>query len=110
MNLHIDAALLDTEKQKQAYEWLDEQEAAPDRACKAKVFRVQLLNTCVGPRTRLPNDPTSQEFHEAYASALSGDLVDRRPNWTKKDAPGSIGALFVLKDKRPADAGDTATW
>jgi hypothetical protein len=44
---HIDAALLDTEKQKQAYEWLDEQEAAPDRTYKAKVFWVRILNACV---------------------------------------------------------------
>lgn len=44
---HIDAALMDTEKQKQAYEWLDEQEAAPDRAYKTKVFWVQVLNACV---------------------------------------------------------------
>src|SRR5258705_2220059 len=48
-----------------------------------------------GPRLRLPNDPTSQEFREAYAAALSGDLDERRLSWAKKDAPGSIGALIA---------------
>ncbi len=48
-----------------------------------------------GPRIRLPNDPTSQEFREAYAAALSGDPVDRRTSWAKKDAQGSIGALIA---------------
>jgi integrase len=48
-----------------------------------------------GPRIRLPNDPTSQEFREVYATALSGDPVDRRTSWSKKDAQGSIGALIA---------------
>jgi hypothetical protein len=48
-----------------------------------------------GSRIRLPNDPTSQEFREAYAAALSGDLDVRRPSRAKKDSPGSIGALIA---------------
>jgi hypothetical protein len=43
----IDAALYDSEKQKQAYEWLDEQENGAERAYKAKVFRIQTINTCI---------------------------------------------------------------
>ena len=34
----IDAALYDAEKQKQAYEWLDEKENAHERAYKSRVF------------------------------------------------------------------------
>jgi integrase len=48
-----------------------------------------------GPRTRLPDDPTSPEFHEAYVAALSGNLEGHRRSWVKKDAPGSIGALIA---------------
>jgi hypothetical protein len=44
---HIDVALYDADKQRQAYEWLDEQENGPERAYKAKVFRVQLLTAAV---------------------------------------------------------------
>ena len=42
---NIDAALYNTDKLKQAYQWLDEQENGPEREYKAKVFRVQLINT-----------------------------------------------------------------
>jgi hypothetical protein len=42
---NIDAALYNGDKQKQAYEWLEEQENGPERAHNAKVFRVQLINT-----------------------------------------------------------------
>jgi hypothetical protein len=41
----IDASLWAPEKQKQAYEFLDEQENGAEREYKAKVFRVQLINT-----------------------------------------------------------------
>ncbi len=41
----IDAALWAPEKQKQAYEWLDEQENGPEREYKAKVFLWQRINT-----------------------------------------------------------------
>ena len=43
----IDAALYDAEKQKQAYEWLDEKENAHERAYKSRVFYVQLFNSGV---------------------------------------------------------------
>ena len=48
-----------------------------------------------GPRVRLPNDPMSPEFREAYLAALSGDLDVGRLSWAKKDAAGSIGALIT---------------
>src|SRR5438067_2176054 len=48
-----------------------------------------------GHRIRLPNDPTSPEFRDAYAAALSGDLNVHRLSWAKKDAQGSIGALIT---------------
>jgi hypothetical protein len=46
-----------------------------------------------GPRIRLPADPSSQEFREAYAAAMAGDS-QQRPT-IKEDAPGTIGALIA---------------
>jgi integrase len=45
-----------------------------------------------GPRIRLPDDPTSQGFREAYAAAMAGETSE--PS-IKKDAPGTIGALIA---------------
>jgi integrase len=45
-----------------------------------------------GARIRLPDDPTTQEFREAYAAAVAGEAS--RPS-IKKDDPGSIGALIA---------------
>ena len=45
-----------------------------------------------GKRTRLPDDPTSQEFRDAYAAAMAGDAVKPEP---KRDEPGTIGALIA---------------
>jgi integrase len=47
-----------------------------------------------GARIRLPSDPTSEEFCQAYAAAMSGDTLSSRPV-LKKDALGSIGALIA---------------
>jgi integrase len=49
-------------------------------------FRIRAAN---GPRLRLPDDPTSQEFREAYAAAMATPLPV-----VVKDAPGSIAALI----------------
>jgi len=46
-----------------------------------------------GPRTKLPNDPTSDEFKLAYAAALAGDATTR--SLTIKDVSRSIGALVT---------------
>jgi integrase len=46
-----------------------------------------------GPRIRLPGDPTSQEFRDAYAAAMAGETAVK-PS-IKKDAPGTIGALIA---------------
>lgn len=45
-----------------------------------------------GPRIRLPDDPTSQEFREAYTAAMAGETSGPT---IKKDAPGTIGALIA---------------
>jgi enterobacteria phage integrase len=45
-----------------------------------------------GPRIRLPDDPASQEFREAYTAAMAGETSG--PS-IKKDAPGTIGALIA---------------
>jgi hypothetical protein len=47
-----------------------------------------------GPRIKLPNDPTSDEFRKAYAAALAGEVATSRPT-LGKDAPRSIGALVT---------------
>jgi enterobacteria phage integrase len=46
-----------------------------------------------GPRIRLPDDPTSQEFRTAYAAAMAGQ-APAKPE-IKVDAPGTIGALIA---------------
>jgi len=46
-----------------------------------------------GPRIRLPEDPTSQEFRDAYAAAMAGETA-AKPT-IKKDADGTIGALIA---------------
>jgi enterobacteria phage integrase len=46
-----------------------------------------------GPRIRLPDDPTSQEFRNAYAAAMA-DEASTGPT-IKKDADGTIGALIT---------------
>jgi integrase len=47
-----------------------------------------------GPRIRLPSDPSSAEFREAYAAAMAGDAAPARAE-LKTDAPGTIGALIA---------------
>jgi len=49
-------------------------------------FRVRAKN---GPRIRLPDDPTSQEFRQAYAAAMATPLPV-----IVKDEPDSIAALI----------------
>jgi integrase len=46
-----------------------------------------------GPRIRLPDNPASQEFRDAYAAAMAGE-TDTRPT-IKVDAAGTIGALIA---------------
>ncbi|MBV8920280.1 MAG: tyrosine-type recombinase/integrase [Chloroflexi bacterium] len=46
-----------------------------------------------GPRISLPNDPTSEEFRDAYAAAVAGKGSAELT--IKKDAPGTIGALIA---------------
>jgi hypothetical protein len=46
-----------------------------------------------GDRIRLPDDPTSQEFREAYVVAMAGQ-TSTTPT-IKRDAPGTIGALIT---------------
>jgi hypothetical protein len=46
-----------------------------------------------GPRIRLPDDPTSHEFREAYAAAMAGETATKPQ--IKVDAAGTIGALIA---------------
>ena len=46
-----------------------------------------------GKRIRLPDDPTSQEFRDAYTAAMAGNTA-ARPT-IKTDAQGTIGALIA---------------
>ncbi len=46
-----------------------------------------------GPRTPLPGPIGSDDFREAYAKALAGEVQAAKPAPTK-DAPGTIGALI----------------
>jgi hypothetical protein len=46
-----------------------------------------------GPRIRLPKDPTSQAFRDAYAAAMASFGATPAPA-VKKDAAGSLGALI----------------
>ncbi|MBR0821488.1 tyrosine-type recombinase/integrase [Bradyrhizobium liaoningense] len=54
-----------------------------------------------GPRIRLPDDPTSEEFRLAYAAAMGGT---QKPA-TKKDSPDSISAKIDTYMKSPAYTG-----
>jgi hypothetical protein len=47
-----------------------------------------------GPRIRLPDDPDSPEFRQAYAAAMAGETISTRPV-VKQDALGTIGALIT---------------
>jgi integrase len=60
-----------------------------------------------GPRIRLPDDPTSDEFTAAYLAAMSGDAmpVQRRP----QAAPGTVGALIVSYKKSAGYIGLRST-
>jgi integrase len=46
-----------------------------------------------GKRIRLPDDPASEEFRAAYATAMGGDISTKPTR--KKDGAGTIGALIV---------------
>ncbi|MFK4385827.1 tyrosine-type recombinase/integrase [Bradyrhizobium sp. USDA 223] len=46
-----------------------------------------------GPRLRLPDDPTSEAFMQAYQAALAGSTAP--PPKPKEDVPGTLGALIV---------------
>jgi integrase len=54
-------------------------------------FRIKGVNG--GKRIRLPDDPASQEFRDAYAAAMAGKTATRPT--LKKDAPGTIGAKIA---------------
>lgn len=63
-----------------------------------------------GPRTPLPDDPTSEAFMQAYQAALLGSSAPAKP---KEDAPGTLGALIVsfkrsTKFKNLGDSSRTA--
>ncbi len=47
-----------------------------------------------GPRIRLPDDPTSNEFSEAYKAALLGQPAPSRDRFVRA-APGTIAALIA---------------
>jgi integrase len=46
-----------------------------------------------GPRTRLPDDPASADFRQAYAAAMAGETM--RCPVVKTDSAGTIGALIA---------------
>lgn len=48
-----------------------------------------------GPRVRLPDDPTSEEFLEAYHAALAGQPVTTARDRIVRATPGTLGALIV---------------
>jgi enterobacteria phage integrase len=54
-----------------------------------------------GPRIRLPNDPRSEEFQEAYRAALLGQMSPDRQR-KLPPAPGTIAALIVCYMKSGA--------
>jgi enterobacteria phage integrase len=54
-----------------------------------------------GPRIRLPNDPRSEEFQEAYRAALLGQMSPDRQR-KLPPAPGTIAALIISYMKSPA--------
>jgi hypothetical protein len=47
-----------------------------------------------GTRIRLPDDPSSLEFAQAYAAAMAGETIDNRVT-PKTDGPGTLGALIA---------------
>jgi hypothetical protein len=51
-----------------------------------------------GPRVRLPNDPTSEEFMAAYQAALLGQTAPVRDRFVPA-APGTIAALIASYKK-----------
>jgi integrase len=53
-----------------------------------------------GGRIRLPDDPTSEEFREAYTAALMGQPAPARTGVTRA-APGSIAALMASYKQSP---------
>jgi integrase len=57
-----------------------------------------------GPRTRLPADPTSDEFKTAYLAALTGQPAPGRPT-LQRAAPGTIAALIASYMKGAAYIG-----
>jgi enterobacteria phage integrase len=59
-----------------------------------------------GPRIRLPDDPTSAEFHDAYRDALLGQTPARR---RQPIVPGTIAALIVSYMKSRSYTGLRAT-
>jgi enterobacteria phage integrase len=61
-------------------------------------FRIRRQN---GPRIRLPDDPTSEEFRHAYAGAMGST----QPVANKKDSPDSISAKITAYMKSAAYTG-----
>jgi enterobacteria phage integrase len=51
-----------------------------------------------GPRIKLPDDPSSAEFRQAYAAAMGGEASEERAS-VKKDAPGTLGSLIASYKK-----------
>ncbi len=67
-------------------------------AVKGKVYLSFRLRSQNGPRIRLPDDPTSEEFRSAYAAAMAGTI--KTP--TKKESSDSISAKITAYMKSPA--------
>ena len=61
-----------------------------------------------GPRIRLPSDPTSVEFKQAYAAALAGQGASPRPA-PHQDPTGTIGSLVASYMRSPQFLGLRAT-
>ena len=61
-----------------------------------------------GSRIRLPDDPRSEEFQEAYRAALLGQMSPERQR-NLPPAPGTIAALIVSYMKSAAYVGLRAT-
>jgi integrase len=57
-----------------------------------------------GARIRLPDDPTSEAFREAYNAALTGQPAPARPGVTRA-APGTIAALIASYKRSPEYIG-----
>jgi len=65
-------------------------------------FRLRSQN---GPRIRLPDDPTSQEFRDAYAAAMGNTKTVAK----QKDSPDSISAKITVYMKSAAYKGLSET-